>query len=83
MSPETTTKGFIVNGMIDVKTHPYPDIIKMLRACKYEVPKDQEETVFLHFSELYAILNIVGHIIRESYDRLGFNFGYKLRQGEV
>ena len=31
MSPKTTKKGFIKNGMIDDKTHIYPDINKMLQ----------------------------------------------------
>ena len=49
MSPKTTKKGFIVNGMIDDKTHTYPDIIKILQTCKQEVKQDQVDLVFKHF----------------------------------
>ena len=72
MSPKTTKKGFIVNGMIDDKTETYPDIIKMLQTCKQEIPKEQEDLVFHNFSELYSIMKKDGHITEDVYDRLGF-----------
>ena len=72
MLPKTTKKGFVVNGMLDEQIHTYPDIIKMLRTCKQEVKKEQEDLVFKHFSELYTIMKTDGHITEEVYDRLGF-----------
>ena len=44
----------------------------MLRTCKQEVQKEQEDLVFKHFSELYSIMKTGGHITEEVYDRLGF-----------
>ena len=62
-----------MNGMIDGKTHTYPDIIKMLQTCKQEVKQDQVDLVFKHFSTLYSIMKEEGHITEEVYDRLGFD----------
>ena len=72
MLHKTTKKGFLVNGMLDKKINTYPDIIKMLRTCKQEVKKEQEDLVFKHFSELYSIMKTDGHITEEVYDRIGF-----------
>ena len=65
--------------MIDEKTHTYPYSIKMLQECKQEVKQEHKELIFLHFSELYSIMKIDGHIIEDIYNRLGIYAWYKLR----
>ena len=40
MCPKIIKKGFIINGMIDGKTHTYPGIIKTLQTCTQEVKQD-------------------------------------------
>ena len=40
MSPKKTKRGFIENGMIDVKSHLYPDVTMMLKTCKCEVKQE-------------------------------------------
>ena len=73
MQPKTTTKGFIVNGMIDDITHTYPDIIQMLQTCKSKITQQQEDLVFEHFSQLYHTMKTHGHISEELYETLGFS----------
>ena len=58
--------------MLDEKINTYPDMLKMLRTCKQEIQKEQEDLVFKHFSELYSIMKTDGHITEEVYDRLCF-----------
>ena len=72
MSPRTTRKGFIINGMIDENTNTYPDIHRMLQTCKGDVKQEVEDLIFTHFSELYHEMITKGHIAEEVYDRLSF-----------
>ena len=71
MSPKTTRKGFIENGMIDEYTETYPDIVRMLQTCKGEVSQVVEDIIFNNFSELYRMMKKEGHIKEELYNRLG------------
>ena len=71
MSPKTTRKGFIENGMIDEYTETYPDIVRMLQTCKGEVSQVVEDIIFNNFSELYRMMKKEGHIKEEMYNRLG------------
>ena len=73
MSPKTTKKGFVKNGMIDEITHLYPDIHMMLKTCKQEVKQEQVDKVYTNFPELYSIMQAEGHIREEVYNRMGFN----------
>ena len=59
--------------MVDAAAETYPDIVRMLQTCKSKVTQQQEELVFLHFSELYTIMKRDGHITEEVYDCLGFD----------
>ena len=60
MSPKTTRKGFIENGMIDENTNTYPDIRRMLQTCKGDIKQEVEDLIFNHFSELYQEINTSG-----------------------
>lgn len=70
--PKTTKRRFIENGMIDKKIHMYPYIVKLLQTCKSEIKQGAEDLIFTHFSELYTIMKIDGHIKEEVYDHLRF-----------
>ena len=72
MAPKMTKKGMVENGMLDAKTHTYPDITMLLRTCKSEVKQEHVNLIFSHFSELYSIMKNEGHITEEVYDRMGF-----------
>ena len=72
MSPKTTKKGFIENGMIDSKTHTYPDLTMLLRTCKSEFTQEHEDLFFTNFSKLYTAMKTDGHIKEEVYDAIGF-----------
>ena len=72
MSPKTTKKGFIENGMIDSKTHTYPDLTMLLRTCKSEFTQEHEDLFFKNFSKLYTAMKTDGHIKEELYDAIGF-----------
>ena len=65
-------RDFIVNSTINEDTHTYSCIINILKTYKREFSKVQENLLFLHFSELYVITKLIGHITEEVYDRLGF-----------
>ena len=71
MSPKTTRKGFVENGMIDENTETYPDIVKMLQTCKGEISQQAEDIIFDNFSALYQMMKYEGHIKEEMYNYLG------------
>ena len=73
MSPKTTKRGFIENGMIDEQTHTYPDIVKMLQTCKADVKQEAKRIIFTHFYKMYTIMKTDGHIKEELYDRIGLD----------
>ena len=62
MTKKTVKKGFIVNGMIDKKTELYPDLHAILKTCKREITKEEEELVFTSFPVLYKTMLDKGHI---------------------
>ena len=72
MAPKTIKRGFIENGMIDSKSHLYPDVTMMLKTCKSEVKQEYEDLLFDNFSYLYKTMKTKGHIKEEVYDSLGF-----------
>ena len=53
MTPKTTKRGFIENGMIDSKSHLYPNVTMMLKTCKSEVKQEYEDLFIDNFSYLY------------------------------
>ena len=53
MPPKTTKRGFIENGMIDEKSHLYPDVTMMVKTCKGEAKQEHKDLLFTNFSELY------------------------------
>ena len=57
--------------MIDAKEKLYPDINKMIRTCKREIPKEQDDLFFEHFPELYEMMKRGRHITEEVHDRFG------------
>lgn len=65
-----TKKEFIENGIIDTKSHTYPDICKH---AKSTVIQAQEDLVFKHFSDLYSVMQRDGHIAKDIYDNLVFS----------
>ena len=71
-TPENVTKGFTLNGTVDVKTKAWPDFNAILKTCRRTISKEEEKLCKDKFAELYKYACEYGNIPDEKWYQLGF-----------
>ena len=61
-------KGFQENGMRDSLTSHYPNLHKIIKTCKRELTKEEEDLIISTFPVLYKKMMDEGHIPEELFE---------------
>ena len=75
--------GYIQNGMLDVESHRYPIVHKILSTCQKTIPQEMLSKIVSNFDLFYCLTVEQGRIPEEVFDSLGFPLDENANRKEV